>query len=77
MKVSVDRTKCEGHAVCFAQAPGVYQLDELGYNAIDGVVEMDERFRAEAELGARACPERAITVLADGDPGGAGEETAR
>ncbi len=32
MRISVDRDRCTGHAMCRAAAPNVYVLDELGYN---------------------------------------------
>lgn len=63
MRIRVDRTRCEGHAVCHSQAPEVYELDELGYNAINGEMEVDDALAESAERGARACPERAITIV--------------
>jgi ferredoxin len=61
MRVSVDPSKCTGHARCFAMAPAVYELDDDGYCAVDNKVVPPE-LEAEAERGAAACPERAITV---------------
>ncbi|MBO0728458.1 MAG: ferredoxin [Acidimicrobiaceae bacterium] len=66
MKIRVDRAKCEGHAVCHSQAPDVYPLDELGYNAVDGVLEVGPADADAAERGARGCPERAIVILDEG-----------
>jgi ferredoxin len=65
MKVRVDRSRCEGHAVCHSQAPEVYPLDELGYNAVQGTVEVGAAHSAAAERGARGCPERAIIIVDD------------
>lgn len=49
--------------MCNSQAPEVYELDDLGYNAIDGEIEVDDALAESAERGARACPERAITIV--------------
>jgi ferredoxin len=31
MKVNVDNNRCEGHAVCVAQAPDAFELDDDGH----------------------------------------------
>ncbi len=49
--------------MCNSQAPEVYELDDLGYNAIDGEIEVDDVLAESARRGARACPERAITIV--------------
>ncbi|MFH8570264.1 ferredoxin [Streptomyces sp. NPDC017993] len=30
MRVTVDRERCEGHGVCEAVAPGLFQIDDQG-----------------------------------------------
>ncbi|WP_280377151.1 ferredoxin [Nocardia wallacei] len=30
MKISIDRRRCEGHALCTAQAPAAFDLDDDG-----------------------------------------------
>jgi len=65
MRIRVDRSKCEGHAVCHSQAPDLFPLDELGYNAVDGVLEVGSAEEEAAERGARGCPERAIAIIDD------------
>ena len=64
MKIVIDRKACTGHARCHAVAPEHYPLDDDGYIATDGfsVTSTDAR---SATRGARACPERAITVVTD------------
>lgn len=61
MRVTVDRRLCQGHTLCNAIGPDVYDLDDEGRS-----VPLDEPVPAElerqAEDGARACPERAISV---------------
>lgn len=61
MKVRVDQAKCSGHAQCNATAPDVYEIDDMGYCAISELT-VPDGLEAEAEKGASACPERAITV---------------
>ena len=60
--IAVDNSKCSGHARCNASAPQVYPIDDDGYVALRGETEVDQTLRAQAEAGAAACPERAITV---------------
>lgn len=62
VRVRVDVAKCEGHARCAAIAPKVYELDDSGYNqTAEKIVGPD--LKADAVRGARACPERVITVV--------------
>ena len=61
VRISVDRDRCTGHALCHAAGPNVYVLDELGYNVTpDGQVRPE--LVDEAVRGALSCPESAITV---------------
>lgn len=59
--VRVDRSRCNGHARCATVAPEVYRLDEEGYCISDGVRIAADLHR-QARLGAKSCPERAITL---------------
>jgi ferredoxin len=61
MKVVVDKDKCSGHARCNAAGPDVYVLDELGYVALTEL-EVPAGLERQAQDGAAACPERAITL---------------
>ena len=61
MKVSVDREKCTGHALCQAAGPGVYVLDELGFN-VTPAGEVPAELAERARRGAMSCPESAITI---------------
>ena len=69
MRVRVDRSRCSGHALCHAEAPDVYTLDDEGYCAI-GDVEVDPSLETQARRGALVCPERAITVEAEAEVNG-------
>jgi ferredoxin len=62
MKIRIDKARCVGHARCAAVAPEIYELDDDGYIAVD---EIDVPAGKEdiARRGARACPERVITVV--------------
>lgn len=64
MKIVVNRPSCVGHARCAAAAPEVYELDENGYIAFDEKT-VPAGLEAQARRGARACPERAISVVED------------
>ncbi|NKI16417.1 ferredoxin [Spongiibacter sp. KMU-166] len=61
MKIIVNRSSCVGHARCAAVAPEIFPLDDDGYIATDSftVLEGQEQL---AQRGARACPERALSV---------------
>ena len=61
MKLTIDTTKCSGHARCAATAPEVFELDDNGYALpFDG--EVPANLEVKAREGALACPERAIAV---------------
>lgn len=62
MKVVVDKNKCSGHARCAAVAPEFYVLDADGYLSITEKT-VAAGMEDIARRGARACPERAITIV--------------
>lgn len=59
MKLSVDTAKCSGHARCYAVAPEVFDIDDLGY-AVPLDAEVSEPVDEKIIAGVAACPERAI-----------------
>ena len=61
MKIRIHKAACVGHARCAAVAPELYTLDEGGYIS-DGQIDVPPGKEALAKRGARACPERIITV---------------
>ena len=61
MKIKVDHTKCQGNARCWALAAQVYTLDDSGY-IVEGDITVPAGLEDLARRGARACPERALTV---------------
>jgi ferredoxin len=66
VKVIVDPEVCTGHGRCWTNAPDVYILDSNGYNAVTGApIDVAPDQEEAARLGARTCPERAITIVED------------
>lgn len=61
LKVRIIKAQCVGNARCHAVAEHLYPLDDDGYIAIEGfsVADGDELM---ARRGAKACPERIITI---------------
>jgi ferredoxin len=62
MKIRIDKAHCVGHARCAAIAPEIFQLDDDGYISVEEI-DVPEGQEAIARRGARACPERIITVI--------------
>jgi ferredoxin len=66
VRVKIDQELCSGHGRCQVLAGRVYKLDSDGYNADRGkTLEIPPDLEPEARKGAKLCPERAITILAD------------
>jgi ferredoxin len=64
MRVRIDGENCTGHGRCAKYAPNVYRLDDDGYNIDRGSeIEVPVGEEDKARLGAKACPERAITIV--------------
>jgi ferredoxin len=62
MKVSVDRSRCSGHARCFAAHPEVFDIDDLGYVLIDESSSVPAELEDAARGRAAAYPEQAIQL---------------
>lgn len=59
MKVTVDRTKCEGFAKCVEAAPKVFKLDEQFISVVaDARGDTDQKIL----LAAKVCPTKAILL---------------
>ena len=76
MKVHVDQDKCQGHNRCFAIAPELFEVDDLGqsHELNGGVVPPD--LEDKARLAVANCPEFAIVIEDDGDAATTGGTTA-
>lgn len=63
MKITVDRTKCEGYAKCVQATPKVFKLDaKLIAEVIDAKGDSDEKIL----LAAKICPTKAIMLEEEG-----------
>ncbi|MEV6859763.1 ferredoxin [Streptosporangium subroseum] len=61
VRVRRDPSACYGHALCNAQAPQVYPIDEEGFSTVtEKLVPPD--LAELAKRGADACPESAIRL---------------
>jgi ferredoxin len=63
MKITVDRTKCEGYAKCIQATPKVFKLDKtMIAEVIDSKGDSDEKIL----LAAKICPTKAISLEEEG-----------
>ena len=65
VRIKVDAEKCEGHSRCYALAPELVDVDDLGnaFELNDG--EVPEGLEDKARLSVDNCPEYAITIEED------------
>ncbi|BBZ77091.1 ferredoxin [Mycolicibacterium anyangense] len=61
MKLSLDRSKCVGHAMCNAVDPELFPLDDSGYSTVEPY-EVKAEDLATVEAGVGACPEKALIL---------------
>jgi len=62
VRVHVDRDKCQGHNRCYALAPELFDVDDLG-NAFElGDGQVPEGLEEMARRAAANCPEYAISI---------------
>jgi ferredoxin len=62
MKITIDRTKCEGYAKCVQASPRVFKLDaKMIAEVIDPKADTDEKILFAAKL----CPTKAIGLEDD------------
>jgi len=63
MRITVDASKCQGHARCYALAPELFDVDDYGQSTVridgDVPVELEDR----ARLASANCPEFAIDIV--------------
>jgi len=61
MRITVDQSRCQGHALCAMHAPELFDLDDGGHAVV--VADLVPGGLDEAAYMAEAgCPEEAITV---------------
>jgi ferredoxin len=63
LKVRIDREKCQGHARCYALAPELFELDEMGNGRERGDGRVPAGLEDKAYLAQANCPELAIEVI--------------
>jgi ferredoxin len=64
VRIEVDRDRCQGHAVCESEAPGVFVVSK------DGVLTVlqespPESERKAVEAAVKYCPTHALTIVED------------
>ena len=63
MKITIDRTQCEGYAKCIQVSPKVFKLDaKMIAEVIDATADTDEKILFAAKL----CPTKAIGLEEEG-----------
>lgn len=60
--VSVDSSRCQGHARCFAFAPEVFDFDDEGYAFVPHDKSRYDELPDDVGQAVANCPERAIMV---------------
>jgi ferredoxin len=65
MKVVIDADLCQGHTLCALSAPQVFGLREEDGHAYSLMEHVPLEFQIAASRAAEACPERAITIVAE------------
>jgi ferredoxin len=65
LRVRVDPERCQGHTRCYAVAPELFELDDLGnsHEVGDGLVPPE--LQEKARLAVVNCPEEAISILSE------------
>ena len=62
LRIEVDGERCTGHGRCYTLAPELYEPDDDGYCATRSLA-VRAGFEDQARVGARNCPEHAITLV--------------
>ena len=65
VKVHVDQEKCQGHNRCYALAPELFDVDDLGYAKEMGDGTVPAGMEDKARLAVSNCPEYAISIEED------------
>jgi ferredoxin len=62
LRVSVDRERCQGHNRCYAVAPELFELDDLGNAREVGDGLVPPELQEKARLAVANCPEEAVSI---------------
>jgi len=63
MLLRLDAEKCQGHNRCYALAPELFDVDDLGQSVLLVEGDIPEELVEKARLAAANCPEFAIKIL--------------
>lgn len=66
MKIRLIRSKCAGHAQCYAIAPEIFPIDDEGFCILEERVVEAAHVEA-ARAGVASCPELALVIDEDSD----------
>ena len=65
MRVRVDAAKCQGHNRCYALAPELFDVDDLGNARERGGGTVPAGLEDKARLAVANCPEFAVEIVED------------
>ena len=63
MRIAIDANMCQGHLRCYALAPELFDVDDVGHGIAPDRDITDEAEVSAARLAASSCPEMAITII--------------
>jgi ferredoxin len=61
MRVSLEQSKCVGHAQCYAVDPDLFPIDDSGYSVLEPT-EVTPENEQRVRDGVAACPELALIL---------------
>jgi len=62
MRVHVDPDRCQGHNRCYALAPELFEVDDLGMASALGDGSVPPGLEEKARLAVANCPEFAVSI---------------
>ncbi|BBX43767.1 ferredoxin [Mycobacterium tuberculosis variant microti OV254] len=65
VRVRLEKSKCVGHAQCYAVDPNLFPIDESGYSTLEEHVVPPEQIEVTRD-GVASCPEMALVLEQDG-----------
>ena len=78
LRIEVDRDLCQGHGVCEAEAPDVFEVSKKGELTIVqprlDATNSDESLRSQVEAAVKYCPTHALSLADDPVVGSEPEE---
>lgn len=68
MKIKIDRELCQGHSVCFEEAPEVFNVVDSNedYPKVELLIDdIHESLRSKVEAAVKYCPNHVISIVED------------